>query len=280
MESSYVYRKEVDWSLLNEGLTLPIDHQIEFGQIMGRFLKKGESKQIRLLLDNKVYPAKIQNVNFNEKHNRKKDTLQIRYAKSSELAGVLQKIYFKSFRFIENRRLSRDPSDRSMIRLPHEQKEYLAFYTTEYDDMFIIEPITFDDIVEFKNYVKNKNEHLLESQLLYQIDQTTPEIMKKTGINRIRKLDYKIGENLKRLYQYRCQICGKPIGEEYGIQVSEAHHIDYFSKSLNNDSSNQLIVCPNHHRIIHAANPVFDRKRKLFVFENDVKQNLQLNFHL
>ncbi len=280
MESSYVYRKEVDWSLLNEGLTLPIDHQIEFGQIMGRFLKKGESKQIRLLLDNKVYPTKIQNVNFNEKHNRKKDTLQIRYSKNSELAGILQKIYFNSLNFIVDQRLSRDPSDRSMIRLPHEQKEYLAFYTTEYDDMFIIEPITFDDIVEFKNHVKNKNEHLLETQLLYQIDQTTPEIMKKTGINRIRKLDYKIGENLKRLYQYRCQICGKPIGEEYGIQVSEAHHIDYFSKSLNNDSSNQLIVCPNHHRIIHAANPVFDRKRKLFVFENDVKQNLQLNFHL
>lgn len=71
MGSSYVYRKEVDWSLLNEGLTLPIDHQIEFGQIMGRYLKRGESKQIRLFLDNNVYPAEIKNVNYNKKHNRK-----------------------------------------------------------------------------------------------------------------------------------------------------------------------------------------------------------------
>lgn len=41
---NYVYKKEVDWSLLNEGLTLPFDNQVVFGQIMGRFLKRGESK--------------------------------------------------------------------------------------------------------------------------------------------------------------------------------------------------------------------------------------------
>lgn len=33
---NYVYKKEVDWSLLNEGLTLPFDNQVVFGQIMGR----------------------------------------------------------------------------------------------------------------------------------------------------------------------------------------------------------------------------------------------------
>lgn len=35
---NYVYKKEVDWSLLMEGLTLPIENQVIFGQIMGRFL--------------------------------------------------------------------------------------------------------------------------------------------------------------------------------------------------------------------------------------------------
>ena len=46
IEDSYVYQKEVDWSLLTEGLTLPIKEQVVFGQIMGRFLEKGESKPI------------------------------------------------------------------------------------------------------------------------------------------------------------------------------------------------------------------------------------------
>ena len=60
----------------------------------------------------------------------------------------------------------------------------------------------------------------------------------------------KIGDNLKLLYGYRCQICGQLIGEEFDSHIIEAHHIDYFVLSLNNDAGNQLIVCPNHHSII------------------------------
>ncbi len=44
ISENYVYKKEVDWSLLQEGLTLPIDNQIVFGQIMGRFLKEESLK--------------------------------------------------------------------------------------------------------------------------------------------------------------------------------------------------------------------------------------------
>lgn len=35
---NYVYKKEIDWSLLHEGLTLPFDNQVVFGQIMGASL--------------------------------------------------------------------------------------------------------------------------------------------------------------------------------------------------------------------------------------------------
>lgn len=89
-----------------------------------------------------------------------------------------------------------------------------------------------------------------------------------------------IGENLKLLYGYRCQICGKLIGEEFGSHIAEAHHIDYFVNSLNNDSSNQMIVCPNHHSIIHDANPVFDWKRVVYIYKNGIEWHLLLNKHL
>lgn len=85
---------------------------------------------------------------------------------------------------------------------------------------------------------------------------------------------------MKLLYNYRCQICRKNIGEEYESQIVEAHHIDYFVHSLNNDSDNQLIVCPNHHSIIHDVNPVFDRKRLIYLFPNGVQEGLVLNQHL
>lgn len=69
---NYVYKKEVDWSLLQEGLTLPFDNQVVFGQIMGRFLKRGESKDITLYLNGKSYKAHIRNVNFDPKFKRKR----------------------------------------------------------------------------------------------------------------------------------------------------------------------------------------------------------------
>ena len=80
--------------------------------------------------------------------------------------------------------------------------------------------------------------------------------------------------------EHRCQICGRLIGEEYGSHVVEAHHIEYFVKSLNNDASNQIIVCPNHHSIIHDVDPVFDRKRLLYIYPNGFEEKFVLNMHL
>ncbi len=61
---------------------------------------------------------------------------------------------------------------------------------------------------------------------------------------------------------------------------AKAHHIDYFVTSLNTDASNLMIVCPNHHSIIHSANPSFDRRQLQYAYKNRLKQKLLLNEHL
>ena len=94
---SYAYQKEVDWSLLTEGLTLPIKEQVVFGQIMGRYLQKGEKKTITLFLNGKSYEASIRNVKFQEKWNHKSDILQIRYAKNGDFAQALQAVFSHSY---------------------------------------------------------------------------------------------------------------------------------------------------------------------------------------
>ena len=91
---NYVYKKEVDWSLLIEGLAVPIENQVVFGQIMGRFLQRGEKKQITIYLDGKSYQASIINIDYSKKFNRKSDIFQIRYSRNGELAQVLQKRFF------------------------------------------------------------------------------------------------------------------------------------------------------------------------------------------
>lgn len=174
----------------------------------------------------------------------------------------------------------RPEGDRTIIKLPENFKEFLAIYTTEFDDSYIFETITAGDLLLLKQVVKKQPERVLESNFNFEIVDEGSRILEDERIVRFRKLNRKIGDNLKLLYDYRCQICGKLIGEEYGTHAIEAHHIDYFVKSLNNDSSNQLIVCPNHHSIIHETNPVFDRKKLLYLYPNGMQEGLLINKHL
>lgn len=277
---NYVYKKEVDWSLLREGLAIPIENQVMFGQIMGRFLQRGEKKNITIYLGGKSYNATIRNINYSKKFNRKSDIFQVRYAEDGDLAQALQKYFMSSYRYLEYMRRMREPGNRKKIRVPDDEKEYLAVYTTEYDDSYIFEPIVRNDFKVAQKYFINVDERIFEERSDFKVTDPDASVEEKTQIAKVRKLDRSIGNNLKQLYGYRCQICGKLIGEEYSAHVVEAHHIDYFVKSLNNDASNQLIVCPNHHSIIHEVNPVFDRKRKLYVYKNGVTEGLVLNKHL
>ena len=88
------------------------------------------------------------------------------------------------------------------------------------------------------------------------------------------------GDNLKRAYCYRCQICGQFIRENYGTRFIAAHYIDYFTKSMNNDVSNIMIVCPNHHGTMHERNPRLNRKRFTYKYPNGFEEELMINIHL
>ena len=169
---------------------------------------------------------------------------------------------------------------KSRVSLPEDYKEYLAIYTTEYDDSYIFEAIGSEEVETMREAVKGKAERTVEAEIDYEAVDEGAGIQTNQRLVKLRKLNRKIGDNLKLLYGYRCQLCGQLIGEEFGSHIAEAHHIEYFVKSLNNDASNQIIVCPNHHSIIHDADPVFDRKRKLYRYGNEKEQRLVLNRHL
>jgi 5-methylcytosine-specific restriction protein A len=276
---NYVYKKEIDWSTLMEGFTLPLDNQVIFLRNMENFLQRGQSKIIHFFMNGKTYDAKIVNMN-NSVEKRRKDAYQIRYSRNGELSQALQQYFFKSMSYIKMIRESRDPKDRSYIKMPDGLKEYLAIYTTEYEDTFLLEPIAQDDFQVMKKAIQGMRERTVENEIEYEMEDKSSGIEKKLQIVKIRKLNRKIGENLKLLYGYRCQICGQVIGEKYGSHIAEAHHIDYFVNSLNNDANNQMIVCPNHHSIIHDANPVLDRRRMVYRFDNGMEETIRINKHL
>jgi len=276
ISEKYVYKKEVDWSLLNDGLTLPARDLEIFGRYMNRLLDRGESRNIHVNFLGRFYEARIVNVNFADNQNRKKDTLQIRYSYNSELAKAL-KIHFKnSYNYLKIGRELRVSDKRGRLRLLDENKEYIVIFASESEDTYLFEPVIAEDISKLKDIVDGRQELLFETGLIDEF----AGIYLSEQIVKIRKLNRRIGNTLKHLYDNKCQICGTKVGVEYNSNIIEAHHIDYFVKSLNNNYDNQLIICPNHHRIIHDTNAIFDKKQLKYTYPNGYIEGLALNFHL
>jgi predicted HNH restriction endonuclease len=273
----YIYKKEIDWSALHLGLNIPISLQDIFYQNLKLRLKKGENKKIKLFLDGIEYSVVLTNIAFDEtKYPTHKELLQIRYTPNSEIAKKLREIFNVSYDYlrIEKEKLT---NKKKQLAVPEDFREYIAIYSTVFDDVFSLECITHDEIVETREVI-NKFDELEIEQILQTKDNST--FIEKQKTFKIRKLDRTIGDNLKIVYDYKCQICGLFIGKSYDATVIHTHHIEYFSVSLNNNANNIMVICPNHHSIIHATNPVFDRQNKIFQYPNGYVEGLKLNLHL
>jgi 5-methylcytosine-specific restriction protein A len=277
----YVYKKEVDWSVLHQGVSIPVTIQIVFHNAIKKFLPRGQSIDIYLVLEGKTCKARLVNQKFDErKYPSRSDILQIRYNPQSEIAQRLRAIFAASYRYILEQRNNLPESPRKIIRVPENQREFLAIYTTEYPDTYLLECITQEDTKIIRKAMVNEDEQEYEASINYNTIDPTATIATVNQVAKIRKLNRAIGETLKLLYNYRCQICGENISARYGVNIVESHHIDPFVESLNNNAENQIIICPNHHRIIHRARPVFDRRKLIFVYHNGLEERVILNQHL
>ncbi|PAV28421.1 hypothetical protein CIL05_17470 [Virgibacillus profundi] len=115
---------------------------------------------------------------------------------------------------------------------------------------------------------------------LFEADDKSAAIIEIEGIKKVRKYNKEHIQGLKSFYKYQCQICGHSTEEEYGVSIVEAHHITPFSLTQDNNIDNLMILCPNHHRLIHKANGQFNWAKNEIVYENGMKEKLKLNGHL
>ena len=272
---AYIYKKEVDWSVLHEGFTVPVGRQGLFYANINRNLQHGERKDITLLIEGREFDAKL--INQNVDRANYPEHLQVRYKRNSELSKYLQAVFYSSYSAIAAIKSSGRLRPKQPVRLPELEREYMAIYSTAREDTFEVDCITRTEINDTRKIIRGIPE--MEIEQILQSDETAT-LIKKMQTVKIRKLDRTIGECLKRLYENHCQICGQFIGEHYDATVIHTHHIDYFSHSLNNDADNILVVCPNHHAIIHAVNPIFNRSQLAFSYENGLVERLILNRHL
>lgn len=89
-----------------------------------------------------------------------------------------------------------------------------------------------------------------------------------------------LGETLKSYYGHRCQVCGREFRNTYDVDYAEAHHIHRLSDGGPDVSGNIVVLCPNHHRVVHAAGARFDSGAMTFDFPNGLRESLLLPDHL
>lgn len=278
----FFMQKKVDWSLLNAGMTIPVSVSALLKTWDEKILTHGYKKDIKVVIDSQSYDAQLINLNFDQSRwVGHRDIIQIRYGNKSPLAAKLRTVFHKSYNYLlEQRQLP--GMARKQIPLPNNIQEYVRLYVVNSSNMIYMECCCSEDYEQLASTLSAIPEEIYEASDddKFFMSDSTASVVKKQLLVKYRKMDRSIIRMLKEYYDYRDEISGEKIGSEYGDSVVEAHHIEYFTESQNNDSTNIIIISPNYHRIIHKNNPRFNRNQFQFEFSNGEILKLKLYDHL
>ncbi|MEH2464113.1 HNH endonuclease [Nostoc sp.] len=126
-----------------------------------------------------------------------------------------------------NEKIPKFPSPHTIYKLKYFQEILEAINTIEYQQ---IEDNFLEDYPELKNEIE--------------------EVL----IERIKRVQ-KIVSKIKNKYNHCCQFenCGFTFSKKNGGFYSGAHHLTLLSQEGSQDENNVVLLCPNHHRMLHYA---------------------------
>lgn len=276
----FIYQKMVDRSTLREGFQIPVEFRFLLGKTPGGMPDYGERRNIKILIDGIGYDAQLKNQEFDQnRHGGHAELVQIRYGENSPLSKKLRGTFKATWDYVEYIKNLPENIDRKItIKIPKERQEFLALSATELPNVFIADCITAEIKSQFSTEVRDINE--LDFETFEPHEDKNASIKEMSCLKRVRILDRSIGDSLKQLYGFQCQMTGERVGEGYGTNVVEAHHIIPFTESMNNDTSNIIVLSPNYHRIVHKTMAEFDREQLAFIFPNGLIEKVKIDKHL
>ncbi len=276
----FLYQKLIDRSTLRQGFQIPVEFHHLLKAMPNGMPKYGETRNIKIVIDGVGYDALLKNQGFDRnKYDGHAEVIQIRYSEGSKLVKRLREVFSSTWNYVESiKNLPENINRKFTIRIPEEHQEFLALSTTNLPNVFVADCMTTAIKAEVKTEVSTMTE--LDFETFEPREDKNAAIKEISRLQKVRQLDRSIGDSLKLLYDYRCQMTGEKVGDEYNALVVEAHHIIPFTISLNNDTSNIIILSPSYHRIIHKAKPEWDSKNLSFTFPNGLVETVKLNKHL
>lgn len=133
-------------------------------------------------------------------------------------------------------------------------------------------------------------EERLEATLLLGDEQAVIDLLQeeKPGIIKERQ-EYLYGkaitrnrdlvQELQKLYDGRCQLCGWGPRSIYGYPLCHGHHIQWLSRGGDDTIRNLMLLCPNHHAAVHRCDAPLDYLDMAFDF-GKFRDKLQLDQHI
>lgn len=276
----FIYQKTIDRSTLRQGFQIPVECHDLLRIMPGGMPQHGETRRIKILIDGMEYDAQLKNQGFDRnKYDGHADVLQVRYSEGSALVKRLRQVFRATWNYVEQiKNMPENINRKFTIRIPEERQEFLALSATNLPNVFVADCITTEVKAELRGDIASLSE--LDFETFEPREDKNAGLKKVTRLQKVRQLDRSIGDSLKRLYDFRCQMTGERVGESYDALVIEAHHIIPFTESLNNDTSNIIILSPTYHRIIHKAKPIFDRDKLAFCYSNGLVEKVMVDKHL
>jgi hypothetical protein len=202
---NFIFRKDVDLSLLKYGFTIPQSAIDAFCSNISIEVPRGSSYRISLVIKDKAYSATLSNVGFSSEARQQ---MQVRYSQTSPIANTLRSIFAVS-------------NDLFIAGKKVENKEYIEVVCVSTDKFELIcHPLIFASTVKPEAIYPNLN------TMDYSLDEIDQKRAKHIIASKF-KNGYRITSNIdfQRLKNYYV--------DEYGEGFySEAEGLDAFVKSV------------------------------------------------
>ena len=170
----------------------------------------------------------------------------------------------------------------SLAQLPKPELQLVPAgrITEQFDRRKVLQAILNHDRIAFA-HAPDQGKAAMEDGIGYMVEREVDETLAKFLVEETRyRRNPALADTLKSYYRYRCQVCGHDFEPRYGESVVESHHVQYLGRGGLDVSGNIVVLCPNHHRIVHATDAEFNRLELAYDYPNGLRERLLLPDHL
>lgn len=292
-----IMRKQVDWSLLRSGWTVPVDvHERVVDENDGVELQPRDKRHMVLLIDGHPFGAMLTCV---RRPQGPPHILQVRYDRNHELRRFLSATFWTSRACLELERAKLrkklGPDAKLYAEVPAHCAEFMEWRSTGVPFCYRVDllPCRLRASGRIQQVLTGFGEPYVEAILaeasenrfaywVAAIERITPEDSAEVAraLRHCRRY-LKLAEHLLgQLYGNTCQLCGRQAQHSASSMVNTTHHFDLVTTSMDNRISNLVLVCPTHHAMLHAHDFVFDRAGLSFVSPEMGALKIAMDKHL